>query len=118
MLNYQSPNPSRNFLMIDKEVDNELTPDAYYLLVKLIKLAPNEDNSNNNLRKKTNFSKRKFDRAKIELINKNYLDTKQLYDNKYAFFIGKERVSEYKKNNKRSDNRHDKNYIKRIEESL
>lgn len=118
MLNYQSQNPSKNFIMIDKGIDDELSPDAYYLLIKLMKLAPNESNSNSALKAKTKFSKRRFDKAKAELIDKNYLDTKQLYNNKYAYYIGKQRVMEYRAKYKRSDNRHVKNQIKKIEESI
>jgi len=118
MINYQSSNPSTNFLMIDKRIDSELSPDAYYLLIKLMKLAPNESNSNEKLREKTSFSKRKFDRAKAELIDKNYLETKQLYGNYYAFYIGTESVQLYRKKYKKSDNRHTKNQIKKIMESI
>lgn len=118
MINYQSEKPPPPFIMIDKGIDDELSPDAYYLLIKLMKLAPNESNSNTNLKEKTNFSKRKFDRAKTELIDKNYLDTKQLYSNVYAFYIGKQRVQEYRIKHKKSDNRHVKSQIKKIKESL
>jgi len=118
MLNYQSHNPSRNFLMIDKEIDNDLSPDAYYLLIKLMKLASKENNSNNYLKKKTGFSKRRFDRAKAELIDKNYLDTKQVYGNRYLFYIGKQSVQEYRAKYKKSENRHVRNELKKIEQSL
>ena len=118
MLNYQSQKPSSPFIMIGKGVDNELSADAYYLLIKLMKLAPNESNSNDNLRKITQFSKRRFDRAKSELIDKNYLETKQLYGNFYAFYIGKDAVENYRARYKTSDNRHVKHQIKRIKQSL
>ena len=118
MLNHQSENPSTKFIMIDKGIDDELSPDAYYLLIKLVKLAPNEDNSTLALRAKTKFSKRIFDRAKAELISKNYLDTKQLYDNYYAFYIGKQSVQQYKTLYKKSNNRHEQTKIKKIEKSL
>jgi len=96
MINYQSQNPTKNFIMVDKGIDDDLSPDAYYLLIKLMKLAPNENNSNDALKQKTGFSKRKFDRAKKELVTKGYLDTKQLYGNKYALYIGKESVQKHK----------------------
>jgi hypothetical protein len=116
MINYQSPKPSKNFLMIDKDIDNDLTPDAYFLLIKLMKLAPNENNNNEALKKKTGFSKRKFDQAKKELVNKGHLDTKQLFDNRYAYYIGKECVRVYKNRFKKSDNRYEKNEIQKIKQ--
>ena len=118
MLNYQSQKPSSPFIMIGKGVDNELSADAYYLLIKMMKLAPNENNSNNSLRTITKFSKRRFDRAKAELIDKNYLETKQLYSNYYAFYIGKDAVENYRARYKKSDNRHVRNQIKKVMESL
>lgn len=118
MINYKSQNPTTNFLMLDKEIDNNLSPDAYFLLIKLMKLAPNENNSNESLKAKTNFSKRKFDRAKSELISKGYLETKQLFDNKYAFYIGKQSVETYKTRYKKSNSRHEQNQIRKIEKSL
>ncbi len=114
MKNYQSPNPSKNFIMVDKGFDDDLSPDAYYLLIKFMKLAPNENNSNEDLKKKTSFSKRKFDRAKKELVTKGYLDTKQLYGNHYALYIGKESARDYKKRLKKSDNRYEQNEIRKI----
>ena len=117
MINYQSPR-ERPFIMIGKGVDDELSPDAYFLLIKLMKLAPNESNSNANLREKTQFSKRRFDRAKAELIDKNYLETRQLYGNIYAFYIGKQRVMEYRTKHKKSDNRHERNQLEKIKNSL
>lgn len=104
--------------MIDKVIDDELSPDAYYLLVKLMKLAPNESNSNQILRTKANFSKRRYDRAKAELVSKNYLETKQLYDNFYAFYIGKESVERYKTRYKKSNNRHEQREIQELKKSL
>jgi len=104
--------------MLDKGIDEELSPDAFFLLIKLMKLAPNEDNSNAKLREITNFSKRKFDRAKAELVKKSYLETKQLYDNRYALYIGKQQALEYKKLYKKSDNRHEQHQIKKIKQSL
>ena len=115
MINYQSRNPSKNFIMWDKEVDNVLSADACYLLIKLMKLAPSENNSNDALKNKTGFSKRRFDRAKKELVNKGCLDTKQLYGNVYALYIGKESVHTYKKMYKKSDNRHEQKELQQIE---
>lgn len=117
MKNYQSQNPSKNFVMVDKGIDNHLSPDAYYLLIKLMKLAPKENNSNDALREKTGFSKRKFDSAKKELVAKGYLDTKQLYANHYALYIGKESVINYRKRLKKSDNRYEQNEIRKIKET-
>jgi len=114
MINYQSPNPSKNFIMWDKEVDDVMSADACYLLLKLMKLAPNENNGNDALKKRTGFSKRRFDRAKKELVKKGYLDTKQLYGNVYAFYIGKESVYTYQKMYKKSDNRYEQNELQKV----
>ena len=100
--------------MVDKGIDDELSPDAYYLLMKYMKLAPNEDNSNNALKKKTGFSKRIFDRAKKELVTKGYLDTKQLHGNVYALYIGKESVQKYKKTLKKSNNRYEQKELQKV----
>lgn len=99
--------------MIDKKIDDILSSDAYFLLVKLMKLAPKECNSNKCLMEKTGFSKRKFDRSKKELVNKSYLDTRQLYGNVYALYIGKESVRNYKRL-KKSDNRHEQNEFQKV----
>ncbi|MDD2451294.1 helix-turn-helix domain-containing protein [Sulfurovum sp.] len=104
--------------MIDKGIDDELSPDAYFLLVKLMKLAPKENNSNAYLKKKTGFGKTRFDKAKAELVEKGYLDTKQLYANKYAMYIGKESVRKYKALYKTSENRHAQNEIRKIKQNL
>lgn len=117
MLNYQSP-VSKPFLMVPKGIDNDLSSEAFFLLIKLMQLRSNEDNSNDALREKTNFSKRVFTRAKAELIDKNYLETKQVYGNRYAFYIGKARVQEYRAKYKKSENRHVRNELKKIEQSL
>ena len=114
MINYQSPKPSTKFIMINNGIDDDLSADAFFLLVKFMKLSPNEDNSNNALKKKTKFSKRRFDRAKKELVNKGYLDTKQLYGNVYAIYIGKESVKKYKRRLQKSVNRHEYNEILKI----
>lgn len=104
--------------MIDKGIDDELSPDAYFLLVKLMKLAPKENNSNAYLKQKTGFGKTRFDKAKAELVEKGYLDTKQLYANKYAMYIGKESVRKYKALHKTSENRHVQNEIRKIKQNL
>jgi len=104
--------------MWDKEVDNILSADACYLLIKLMKLAPNENNSNDALKKKTGFSKRKFDKAKKELVSKGFLDTKQLYGNVYALYIGKDSVIAYKKRFKKGDNRHEQHKMSKLKNSL
>ena len=101
--------------MMGKGIDDELSPDSYYLLIKYMKLAPNEDNSNNALKIKTGFSKRKFDRAKKELVIRGYLETKQLYGNVYALYIGKESVKTYKQKHKKSDNRYEQNELKKLQ---
>lgn len=114
MINYQSHNPTKNFIMIDKEIDIDLSADAFYLLIKLMKLAPNESNSTIELREKTKFSKRRFERVKAELISKEYLETKQLFGNVYAFYIGKQIVQIYKNKYKRKNSRYDQNQIKKV----
>lgn len=111
MINYQSQNPANNFMMVDRGIDDDLSPDAYYLLIKLMKLAPKEDNSNASLKKKTGFGKTRFDKAKAELIQKGYLDTKQLFGNKYALYIDKQSVKQYKKMYKKSENIYEQNQI-------
>jgi len=100
--------------MVDRGIDDELSPDAYYLLIKYMKLAPNEDNSNDALKKKTDFSKWIFDRAKKELVTKGYLDTRQLHGNVYALYIGKESVQKYKKTSKKSNNRYEQKELQKI----
>lgn len=114
MINYQSKKPSKNFLMIEKEIYDDLTMEAFFLFFKLRTLAPNESNSNQSLMQKTRLGKRKFDRAKKELVFKGYLDTKQLYDNVYAFYIGKEAVQSYKRSKIKKDNRYEHNAMKKL----
>ena len=104
--------------MVDKLIYKELSSDAYYLLTILMHLAANESNSSLSLRAESKFSKRRFDSAKAELIEKGYLETKQLYSNKYAFYIGRESVQRYKVLHKKSENRHEKNQIRKIKKSL
>ena len=115
MTNYQSPNPSKNFLMVDKGIDDILSADAYFLLIKLMKLAPKECNSNKCLMSKTGLSRRRFESAKKELVDKGFLDTKQLWGNRYALYIGQESVKQYKKY-KKTFNRHEQNEIKKLNE--
>ena len=100
--------------MIDRGIEDDLSPEAFYLLIKLMKLAPNEDNSNNTLKKKTGFSKRRFDRAKKELVGKSLLETKQLYGNVYALYIGKKSVYTYKQKYKKSDSRYEQNELLKV----
>ena len=40
-----------------------------------------------NLRKKTGLSEYKFGKAKNELLDTGFIDTKQVYGNKYVFYI-------------------------------
>ena len=113
MINYQSSNPSRNFLMIAKRIDDVLSSDAYFLLVKLMKLAPKECNGNKCLMSKTGLSRRRFELAKKELVDKRFLDTKQLWGNRYALYIGEESVKRYKKHKKtQNQNAHQKKITK------
>jgi len=99
--------------MLEKGI-GDLSADAFYLLYMFMQLAPNEHNSNDALKKKTKFSKRRFDRAKKELISKGYLDTKQLYGNVYALYIGKESAKTYKQKHKNSDNRYEQNELRKV----
>ena len=112
MLNYQSPRPTRGFYQVPNITDDDLGPDAFYLYIKLRKLNSNEDNSMRALEEITGLSKWKLKKAKAELMDKCYLDVKQLFDNKYAFYIGKERVEQYKLSYKKSYSRREKNQIK------
>ena len=111
MLNYQSDYPSNNFLKLENEAIEELSRSALVLYIHLRKLQSNEDNSNDALIKKTTLTKNALKEAKRELIKKSYLDTKQLFDNKYAFYIGKLKVDEYKSRYKKSYNRVEKYQI-------
>lgn len=118
MINYQSQNPSKNFIMVDRGIDDDLSADAYYLLIKLMKLLPKEDNSNTALKKKTGFGKTRFDNAKAELVKKGYLETKQLFGNKYAIYVGKQSVQQYKKMYKKSENRHEQNQLNKVKKNI
>jgi len=117
MLNYQSSKPVAPFIMIDRKIDDVLSSDAYFLLIKLMKLAPKECNSNKCLMKKTGLSRRRFESAKKELVETGYLDTQQLWDNRYAFYIGKESVKKYR-HRKKGNNRHEQNEIKKLKTEL
>lgn len=117
MRNYKSPNPKSNFLMIDKEIIGDLSADAYYLLSYLTILKADQDNSNAVLKELTNFGDRRLINAKNELIDKGYLDTKQVYGNKYVFYIGKESVRRYRASRYKKDNRHEQNQIKQVKDS-
>jgi len=105
--------------MLEKDAIKELSPNAMCLYLYYRQLQPNEDNSNKALMKLTTFKKTKFDAAKAELVKKGYLDTKQLFNNKYALYIGKESVNRYKYSYKSSENRHILYELKQIKkESL
>ncbi len=114
-LNYQSSNPSKNFLMIDKKIDDVLSSDAYFLLVKLMKLASKENNSNKYLMEKTGLSRRRFEAAKKELVLLGYLETQQLWGNRYALYIGSESVKRYKYR-KKGNNRYEQSELRKIKE--
>ena len=117
MINYQSRNPSKNFLMLENEAIEDLSPNAMFLYLHYRNLQSNQDNSNKTLMKLTSFKKTKFDAAKSELVSKGYLDTKQLFNNKYALYIGKESVQRYARSYKSSENRHVKHELKQLENS-
>ena len=117
MLNYQSFEPSGNYMKLDKSLIHAMTESAFVLLITLTLLKANEDNSNEALMKLTGFGERKFLRSKNELIDKGYLDTRQVYGNKYVLYIGKESVKRYRTSKYKKDNRHECNQIKKIKES-
>ena len=104
--------------MIHNEADEELTSKAFFLYIKLLKLMSNERNDKNTLMDKTGLSEYHFKKAKAELLDKGYLETKQLYGNVYAFYIGKESVQQYKQQFKQSYNRREKHQLKMIEDAL
>lgn len=119
MLNYKPPGPTSLFVKLENEAINELGPDAMYLYVKLRKLEPKESNDNQSLMVKTGLTEWKLKKAKNELIDKGFLDTQQLYGNRYALYISKEIVTFYQNSKKKSYNRHEKNQLKKIKkESL
>lgn len=64
---------------------------------------------------KTGLSRRRFESAKKELVEQGYLDTKQLWGNIYAFYIGKESVKKYRYH-KKAHNRYEKNVINKLKE--
>jgi len=112
MLNYQSEYPSRDFLKLENEAIVELSPNALVMYINLRKLQSNEENSIEKLILKAKLTKNGLKEAKKELISKGYLETKQLYDNKYAYYIGKTSVNKYKIYFKKSENRIVKYQIK------
>jgi len=95
-LNYQSSSPSNKFTMIEDEALFGLTPNAYFLYAILKNLGSDATNSNVVLMKRTGLNNYACKKAKKELINKGWLATKQLYGNRYAFYIGKEAIKKYK----------------------
>lgn len=99
--------------MIDKGIDDVLSSDAYFLLVKLMKLAPKECNSNKCLMEKTGLSRRRFEAAKKELVETGYLETQQLWGNRYALYIGRESVKKYK-HRKKGNNRHEQSELRKL----
>ncbi len=101
--------------MIDKRIDDGLSSDAYFLLIKLMKLAPKECNSNKCLMEKTKLSRRRFEAAKKELVEAAYLETQQLWDNRYAFYIGHESVKKYK-HRKKGNNRHEQSELRKLKD--
>lgn len=113
MINYQSSKPSAPFIMIDRKIDDVLSCDAYFLFIKLIKLAENECNSNKCLMKKTGLSRRRFEAAKKELVGTGYLETQQLWGNRYALYIGRESVKKYKYR-KKGNNRYEQSELRKL----
>jgi hypothetical protein len=95
-LNYQSNKPANKFTMLENEALFSLTPNAYFLYAVLRNLNPDASNSTEALMKRTELNEYAYAKAKAELIKKGWLAVKQLYANKYAFYIGKEAVSKYK----------------------
>jgi len=96
MINYQSRNPPNDFTMLENEALFSLSADAYYLYAILRNLDKDADNSTKVLVRRTNLNKNAFQQAKNELINKGWLETKKLYANVFAFYIGKEVIKKYK----------------------
>lgn len=103
--------------MIDKKIDDVLSADAYFLLIKLMKLAPQESNSNKCLMIKTGLSRRRFESAKKELVETGYLETQQLWDNRYALYIGRESVKKYKYH-KKGNNRHEQSELRKLKDDV
>ena len=118
MRNYQSSEPSGNYMKLDKSLIHDMSESAFVLLITLTLLKANEDNSNEALMKLTGFGERKFLRSKNELIDKGYLDTRQVYANKYVLYIGKESVRRCRASKYKKENRHEAMQIKQIKESL
>ena len=103
--------------MVDKEVDDVLSADAYFLLIKLMKLASKECNSNKCLLKKTGLSRRRFEAAKKELVETNYLETQQLWGNRYALYIGEASVKKYR-HRKKGNNRHEQSELRKLKNDV
>jgi len=112
MLNYQAQFAEREFLKAELEAIKELSVLGLGFFLKIRTLTPNEDNSNEALMLKTGLSEHYLKKVKAELIDKGYLDIKQLFDNRYAFYIGKEKVKEYKVQFKNSENRRVQSQLK------
>lgn len=108
-LNYQSDFPSSDFMKLENGIENILEPEALKLYIVMRKLTPFENNSNDALMKKSNLSQRKFIKAKNELLDKGFIETRQVSANKYLYFIGKERVEKYRASKLYKPNRHDQN---------
>lgn len=108
-LNYQSDFPSSDFMKLENGIENVLEPEALKLYIVMRKLTPFENNSNDALMKKSNLSQRKFIKAKNELLDKGFIETRQVKGNRYLYFIGKERVEKYRASKLFKPNRHDKN---------
>lgn len=102
--------------MIDKRIDDVLSSDAYFLLVKLMQLAPKECNSNKCLMGKTGLSRRRFESAKKELVETGYLETQQLWGNRYALYIGRESVKRHKYR-KKGNNRHEQSELRKLKDN-
>ena len=104
--------------MLENSARVELSPNALCLYICYRSLHHNENNSNAALMAVTSFKKTKFDAAKAELVKKGYLDTKQLHNNIYALYIGKQSVNKYKYSYKSSNNRHVSHELKQIEKAI
>lgn len=104
-LNYNSPKPRDNFIMIENEA-MELSPNAYYLYILLRNIDKDATNSNEVLAKRAKLNMHAYKKAKAELIEKKWLATQQLYGNRYAFYIGKIAVKRYNDRLKKWKNKH------------
>lgn len=118
MLNYTPNEPTNLFVKMEREAIEELTANAFFLYAHLRRLSPNEDNSRLSLRKKTCLSEDKFRKAKNELLDRGFLDTKQVYGNKYVFYVSKEIVQRYKASRSKKYNRHELSQLKQVTKDL